>query len=130
MTAHIDEHGRVGQRGGIEELEALADLVFDEVRGALEALVRVFVVDGAVVLLGIFAAGEEQLDEGVELAVSVGGVVDMVWGLGKTGVRMRFREVEVEGWNLPSCPFSASYVPSSVRLPPYSSADCPGSARP
>ena len=70
------------QRGGIEELEALVDFVLDEVRGALEALVRVFVIDGAMMLLRIFAAGEEQLDEGVELGVGVSGVMDVVWRLG------------------------------------------------
>ena len=80
------------KRGGIEELETLADFVLDEVRGALEALVRVFVVDGAVVFLRIFAAGEEQLDEGVELGVGVGGVVDVVLRLRTSSVRVEFGE--------------------------------------
>lgn len=70
----------------IDNLEALSEFVFHEVRSALVALVGVFVEDGGVVLLGVLAAFEHQLDQGVELGVGVLRVIHVVRGLAEISV--------------------------------------------
>ena len=61
----------------IERLKALLHLRRDEHGSPLEAFVAVFLVDGGVMLLRVFAAFDHHRDEAVELRVGVVGVVDV-----------------------------------------------------
>lgn len=55
-------------------------------RSALVALVGVLIEDGGVVLLGVLAAFEHQLHQGVELGVGVLRVIHVVGGLAEISV--------------------------------------------
>jgi hypothetical protein len=65
----------------IDDLEALSEFVFHELRSALVALVGVLIEDGGVVFLGVLAAFEHQLHQGVELGVGVLRVIHVVGSL-------------------------------------------------
>lgn len=93
-----------------EELESFANLLLDKQRCALEALVRVLLIDSRMVLLRVLDALENDGDKVMELRVRITRVVRVAWTLVKVSrwtKRLIFWRIDLP--NLPSRP-----VPSST----------------